>query len=173
MSEVWKDIPGYEGHYQVSNLGRIKSLKGNKIKILKSVSMKIGYTSVGLSLNGEVKLHYVHRLVAGLFIDKPKGKTVVNHLDGIKNNNQSSNLEWVTKAENEIHAYENGLISVGNNHPNAKLTESQVIRIRKMKSDGFSSQKIAELMGTTRQTVNDIVTFRSWRHVIGGESVNV
>lgn len=99
--EIWKDIAGYEGLYQVSNFGRIKSLR-SKI-ILASLSSKSGYCYVGLAKNGMNKQKSVHRLVALAFIPNSENKPEVNHIDGNKHNNTVKNLEWVTKSENMKH----------------------------------------------------------------------
>ena len=93
MDEIWKDKKDYEGHYQVSNLGRVKSIKFGKEIILKQ-KIRGGYYSVGLSKNGIVKTYYVHRLVAEAFIDNPNNYKEVNHKDECKSNNIVSNLEW-------------------------------------------------------------------------------
>ena len=103
MQETWKDIEGYEGMYQVSNLGRVKSLKRKSVtqeKIIKGTNNGNGYTRV--SLNN--KLHYVHRLVADAFIPKIEGKDFVNHKDEVKSNNNVDNLEWCTNQENINHS---------------------------------------------------------------------
>lgn len=120
--EIWKDIKGYEGLYQVSNLGRIKSLdrkvktgiKYNEYKISKSKILKLnqkrnGYLSVDLSKENTVKTISVHRLVALNFIPNPENKEEVNHINAKKYDNRVENLEWVTKEENKKHAKLNKL----------------------------------------------------------------
>lgn len=117
-NEIWKDIEGYEGLYQISNYGRIKSLEKyiksgiknskkvkRKEKILKIQENRYGYNYVNLSKNSEHKYKTIHRLVAQAFIPNPQNKPQVNHIDGDKTNNCISNLEWCTSSENEIHAY--------------------------------------------------------------------
>lgn len=102
MKEMWKDIPGYEGLYQVSNLGNIRSLKyagGNKVKLLKQATTN-GYKQVQLSKNGKGKNHLVHRLVAIAFIPNPNNLPVVNHKDENPSNNNVDNLEWCTQEYN-------------------------------------------------------------------------
>ena len=118
--EYWKDIPNYEGLYQVSNLGRVKRLESavwngykyvsKKEHILKPHTNTHGYPSVILCKNGKHhKNHRVHRLVAQAFIPNPQNKIDINHINGIKTDNRVKNLEWVTRSENLIHAFKTGL----------------------------------------------------------------
>lgn len=116
-NEIWKDIIGYKGHYMVSNLGRIKSFKRKKEgAILKLQKTHEGYMHIGLSLNGAKKTLMVHRLVGFAFIKNPNNKPCINHKDGIKDNNNLSNLEWVTKSENTRHAHSIGLFYKNKKH---------------------------------------------------------
>ena len=112
MQEIWKDIKGYEGLYQVSNLGRVKSLPHGRTKgcILRPWNNK-GYQVVGLWEGTPSKMRKlsVHRLVAEAFISNPENKPCINHIDGIRNNNNITNLEWVTPSENTQHAVDTGL----------------------------------------------------------------
>lgn len=100
--EIWKDIIDYEGYYQVSNLGNIKNIKTNKI--LTGDVNNIGYRRVIL-YNPVKKRFFVHRLVALHFCEGAAEDLVVNHIDGNKLNNKAENLEWVTRSENDLHAY--------------------------------------------------------------------
>lgn len=111
MEEIWKDIKGFEGLYQVSNLGRVKSLK--KDIIMKPSKHREGYLYYILRKQGR-KTFKAHRLVAITFIPNPESKPEVNHKDGNKKNNSADNLEWLTRSENAIHAKENNLIPRGN-----------------------------------------------------------
>ena len=114
-SEIWKDIKGYEGLYQVSNFGRIRSLtrqveNGKGLYVRNGQEMKQAYSSTGYKIvalckDGKRKMFKVHRLVAIAFIDNPLNKKEVNHIDGNIENNLMENLEWVTHRENIIHAY--------------------------------------------------------------------
>ena len=110
--EIWKDIEGYEGLYQISNLGRVKSLKhiivrNNGVKqtfqekILKTpLCKKTGYPMVCLWFMGKEKRYSVHRLIAQAFIPNPENKPEINHINTIRNDNRIENLEWVTRTEN-------------------------------------------------------------------------
>lgn len=112
MQETFKDIPGYEGKYQVSNLGKVKSLpkkrgfgKGYTCKeLILKPSLNMGYPAIVLC-NGINKLITIHRLVAITFIPNPKNKKTVNHKNGIKTDNQVDNLEWATQLENNLHSF--------------------------------------------------------------------
>lgn len=123
--EIWKDIPSYEGQYQVSSFGRVKSLERKvpnghvfmKVpeRILSPGMGTSGYYEVSLCKNGKVKRYKIHRLVARTFLENPTAKREVNHKDGCKTNNVVSNLEWVSSSENSFHAYKIGLRKANNN----------------------------------------------------------
>jgi len=113
MEEVWKDIIGYEGLYKINNKGIVISLRRNKVMS----QMKQGdYLCVGLNFKGKQIRLLLHRLLAIHFIPNPENKPMVNHKDGNKNNNNLSNLEWVTGTENNFHAFENGLYKNEKSH---------------------------------------------------------
>ena len=128
--EEWKDIPNYEGLYQISNLGRIKSLekmlknkngyRKSEEKILIPQRRKNGYLKVELYKNGQRKTFMIHRLVGEAFVFKPENKCEINHKDGNKENCCVSNLEWITHSENMQHAVEKGLVLKGGNNDRAK-----------------------------------------------------
>ena len=120
MTEIWKDIQGYEGLYQISNLGRVKSLSREvktgvfgravstriiKEHILKGRFDKDGYYTIYLSHKGKAIQYKIHRLVAIAFLEPIEGKELVNHINGIKNDNRLNNLEWCTNKENLTHAH--------------------------------------------------------------------
>lgn len=122
MTEIWKDIKDYEGLYQVSNLGRVKSLdhyvkhpKGSlrliKERILKPFLQKTGYLIVTLSKNNIKTSYNVHRLVAEAFVYNPYNKMCINHLNKNRTDNRADNLEWCTYKENNNWSNHNELVS--------------------------------------------------------------
>lgn len=129
MKEIWKDVKEYEGLYQISNLGNVKSLdryiiNKNRDKQYfpgKYLSQGIGdnYLKVTLSKNNKQRTFRIHILVARAFIPNPENKPEVNHIDGNKKNNKVNNLEWNTRSENELHAYKNGLAKPSNKQKQA------------------------------------------------------
>lgn len=113
--EIWKDIPGYEDLYQASNLGRIRSIprKGTKTKNIHIIKYNTKnskhYCHCGLCKNGKSKTISVHRIIALTFMPNPDNLPQVNHIDGNKENNKVSNLEWISNLENIKHSYKIGL----------------------------------------------------------------
>ena len=128
--EVWKPIVNYEGLYEVSNLGNVRGVdrldpigRISRGKIFSTKATK-NYITVRLSKCGNIKTFRIHRLVAEAFIPNPDGKPCVNHIDGNKQNNHVSNLEWCSYSENMKHAYKNGLCE-----PQRKLTDEDIQEI--------------------------------------------
>ena len=105
-TEIWKPIKGYEGLYEVSNLGRVKSVARNMIRKT-YIKKDKGYEIIMLCKNGRGKNHSVHRLVAEAFIPNPYGKREINHKDYNRANNNVANLEWVTRVENIVYSLPN------------------------------------------------------------------
>lgn len=170
--EVWKDIKNYEGLYQVSNFGRVKSLRKirgiqiQKEKILTSQLVKGGYYRVNLCKNGKCKCYLVHRLVAEAFI--PEHFTV-NHKDGDKSNNTVDNLEWVTQKENNIHAYNTGLKPYGTQRADSKLTEQQVKEIRKVYipfDKNYGTRALARKYNVHPTIIQRVVNYNSYKNVL-------
>jgi hypothetical protein len=110
--EEWRDVHGFEGLYQVSNLGRVKSFHRKKEKIINPAVDNVGYLHVSLyrHIKGLHRCITVHQLVAELFLGKPVENREINHKDGNKQNNTSENLEYVTHKDNMIYARDNGLV---------------------------------------------------------------
>ena len=127
MKEIWKDIKDYEGLYQVSNFGNVKSLTRNGTKggLIKLVN-RHGYLRARLWKNKVLQTIGVHRLVAQAFTPNIYDKEQVNHIDGNKLNNNANNLEWVSHSENMEHAYNNGLVKT---KKVAQIKDGKVIKI--------------------------------------------
>lgn len=115
MEEIWKEIDGYEGYFEVSNLGNFRSkdriirYKQNGMRLYPGKSLKTdsgveGYQRITLMKEGIKQRYMCHRLVAQMFIPNPENKPFVNHINGIKYDNRACNLEWCTQSENEIHS---------------------------------------------------------------------
>lgn len=147
--EEWKDIVGFEGVYQVSNEGRVRSLYGNhkaREKILRLYTNKSNYWRVHLCSFGKDKRFLVSRLVAQAFIPNPDNLPQVNHIDGNKNNNTIGNLEWITMSNNLKHAFKLGL----QDNRGEKAPHSTVYKIYKkerwnsVNSDIPESEKIGQ-----------------------------
>ena len=163
-TEVWVDIKGYEGLYQISSLGQVKSLgrfRHNQWKVTKRwvpdtiLSTQLtfdGYVSLKLSKDGKSIRHRVHRLVAIAFIKNPFNKQQVNHINCIKTDNKVENLEWSTQSENQIHASLNGLKQL-------KLNSEDVIAIR---NDKRTLAEVAKDYDIAFQTVSEIKNRKIW-----------
>ena len=164
MQEIYKDIVGYEGLYQVSNLGNVKSLKYGKERILKSAINSKGYVVVVLCKNLKCLTKKVHRLVAMAFIPNTENKEQVNHINGIKTDNRVENLEWCTQSENIQHGYNNGLFKSkkGEFHNLAKLLNKQVLDIRK---DNRTIKTIALDYNVSVNIIYSIKNYKTWKHI--------
>ena len=139
MNEVWKAVKGYEGLYEISNTGKVKSLI--KERLLKPWEHKKGYLVVKLTKDKSHKEFKIHRLVAQAFIPNIDNKEQVNHIDGNKHNNYVENLEWCNDAENRMHAYKNGL---------RKMEE--LIEVEMVSIDGNFIDKFPSISEASRRT---------------------
>ena len=157
--EIWKDIKDYEGLYQISNYGNVKSLPKErrnrrgiyiqKEKLLSLTNTSTGYKKVELVKDGKRKGFKVHRLVAQAFIPNPDEKPQVNHIDGDKTNNYVDNLEWATASENSIHAYNTGL-----NSNKKELNENEIVS---MYMNGITKEDIAKQYGVSNAVIKRIL----------------
>lgn len=185
VNEEWRDILGFEGFYQVSSLGRVrsldryvhhpaggKSLMKGQLRVL-GLDPK-GYWTVRLCNQSEGKsiTKKVHRLVAMAFVDGYFEGAHINHKDGCKTNNLPSNLEFITQGENQRHAYAIGLkkkggvsVLTGEDHLGAKLKASDIPVIRERHSSGDSIKAIAADYGVTPSNIICIVKRKSWSHI--------
>lgn len=173
-NEIWADIPDYEGLYQVSNMGRVRSLdrlvKGAKGldyrikgKITKKSKNHLGYIKVRLHKDGVRKEFSLHRIVAFSFVLNLQSKKEVNHIDGNKLNNSASNLEWCTRSENMKHAFKTGLVSnKGENAPGSKLSNTDIFFIR---SSIDGCVKLSKVFNVTPATISSIKKRKSWAHI--------
>lgn len=164
--EVWKDVKGFDGLYQVSNYGQVKRLAKKvyqksgvyatyKTKILKQETVK-GYKRVSLSKENLVTRITVHRLVALTFIENNENKPQVNHIDGDKTNNHVCNLEWCTANENEKHSYL-FLGKITNGIKSRKINIKDLPLIKQMYLDGFIQKEIAFKFNVSETTIQNIL----------------
>lgn len=165
MQEIWKDIPGYEGKYQISNFGNVMSLhfrSSNKKKILKPIKKNnYGYLQVNLSKNGKHKITMIHRLVAKAFIPNPENKPVINHLDSNPSNNRADNLEWCTQQENIKYGYSYGnmvpsrpmLGRTGSKSPNSKPVLQIDISTNNVICEFSSIKEAGEILGIMPENI--------------------
>lgn len=181
--EKWKPIFGYEGMYEVSNLGRVRSLDryinidsckgGNQYQkgfispmktiFRKGVVLKDRYYNNYSSIQLSRKSYKVHRLVAECFIKNPFNKPHVNHIDNNPRNNKVDNLEWVTRSENIQHAVKQNRMTNGENIWQSKLTENDIKKIRKSK---LPIKELVKIYNVNRRQIYRIKSKIQWKHVI-------
>lgn len=179
--EIWKDISGYIGQYQISNYGNVRSLsrtitierkhktysKHYVGQLIKKRITRYGYIAVNLKLRSKTSSFQVHRLVAKAFLIKRENADQVNHIDLNKKNNHVSNLEWVTSKENIHHAKLNGAVFYvrGERSGLAKINSEKVKNIRKMAKNGFTIASISRLFKLSPQHTANIINKKSWAHI--------
>ncbi len=159
--EEWKDIKGFEYLYQISNLGRVKSLR--KSKIMTPARHTSKYLKQGLFKDKKQKGFYLHRLVADYFChnDDPENKTQVNHINGDHKYNRACNLEWCTPSENIRHGVDAGRVNNIKKGRNTKrFNEKEAATIAILELDGYSINKIAEYLGRSRTSISSFMNGR-------------
>lgn len=167
----WKDIPGYEGHYQASHDGfirsvtkRVKQHSGSTQlktgKILSPAIDRLGYVKVALSRENKLRAFTVHRLVALTHLPNPNGYKELNHKDGNKRNNHIDNLEWCNRTHNITHAVRTGLLvhKTGDDNFGTMFKKAEHHRILKMHSDGLTAPAIAKILGCSYSTIYRITS---------------
>ena len=151
-------------NYSISNKGELFNRDGDKLFLrLNRGGYIVGY----YWNNNKQKVFSIHREVAKAFIPNPENKPQVNHIDGNKQNNDVSNLEWVTNSENQLHAYQLGLNKAvkGCLHHNSEITEAQAEEICKMFEGGYRNCDVVRITGVSADTVKNIKARKSWVHV--------
>lgn len=165
-SEEWRAVPDFEGLYEVSSLGRIRSLYFDPPRLCAFSADKSGYPIVQMNKNGRRICKVVHRLVCRAFHGEPTAlHKEAAHLDGNRTNPAASNLKWCSKAENHSHKRAHGSHGAGEKHPRALLTEADVYRIIARIAVGERDSTIAADFGVKPRTINGIARGKAWRHL--------
>lgn len=176
MEEQWKSIPETDDLYEVSDQGRVRSKDRysnnrwrpilRKGRVLVATGDGCGYLGILIFKNGKRKSAKIHRLVAELFLNKAPGLQV-NHIDGDKNNNRATNLEWITHAENMKHAVSSGLITTTKRKKadklRRKLSDSDVLEIRSLSQQGVTRTAIAKIYGVSQPTISHLLLGKTYR----------
>ena len=170
--EVWKDVLGYEGFYEVSDQGRVRSLPrtvpsrgGTRVspgRIRKLVPKSNGYLTVTLSKHGRIKCCHVHQLVMEVFIGPCPDGHEVCHYNGDKTNNNLKNLRYDTRSANRSDGKRLGRDNSGERNGHSKLTYQQVHDIRRRVAAGETQRKLASEYGVAFQTINKVVRRETW-----------
>lgn len=161
-NEIWKDIPGWVGLYEVSNLGRVRNRHG---LILKPRVQWTGYNTAALSRNGRARQFMVHRLVCAAFIGPRPERYDVNHIDGDRLNNSVENLEYVTRSQNQLHRRVTGTAALGEMNGRSKLTAENVIEIRKQRAAGVKRITLASRYRVSVYLITKITSREIWNHI--------
>jgi len=171
--EIWKAIPDFPG-YEVSDQGGVRSYRltgkrthklANHPKILRPLWSQDGYKRAALSKDG--KLHYfsVHRLVLEAFVGPCPPGMQACHNDGKPINCYVNNLRWDTIKNNHNDKHKHGTVIYGERNGRVKLTENQIIEIRKLATQGYSTIELGEMFSVTHQNINRIIKYLTWKHI--------
>lgn len=166
----WKYVSGLGNKYKIYFDGRVESVEFGKHKkppqFLRPYITKKGYLRICIGPRNNRKSFCIHRLIGEYFIPNIKRLPEINHKDGNKLNNEISNLEWVTRIENEKHAWRNGLKKpmCGERHSQAKLTWTKVLKIRKLwNSGGYTQARLGKFFGVNDNTIHNVVNYKTWK----------
>ena len=163
--EIWKNVVGYEDEYEASSLGNIRRKRNN----LKTRVGSSGYIYLSLSKNGTTTTKLAHRVIAEAFLENKEDKEQVNHKDCNKENNNISNLEWNTRAENRDHAIMNGRErdQRGEKNNMSRLTKEDVLHIRRLINEGVTAYKVHKehYPHIHQQTIYGIKQRRIWKWI--------
>lgn len=161
----WRGIKEFEKRYKISNLGQVKSLIGEEERIMKPSDNGSGYLAIAIRKSKKYIGKLIHRAVAEAFIENPKNKEYVNHIDGEKYNNSVENLEWVTPSESMDHSYIIGLHKSGENRWNSKLSTNDVKKIRiSCKKEDVTQKSLAKKYGVSCALICRIVNNKQRKH---------
>jgi hypothetical protein len=167
VGEEWRDVVGYEKRYEVSDRGRLRTVRTGRVH--KGALNADGYITVRLTLQpGKTQTHYLHRLVCLAFHGPPPTpEHVVNHVSGKKLDCRPRNLAWTTRAENTAHARALGLLvgPRGTRNANAKLTDEVVVTLRRRSVGGTTYAQLGRELGVAGATVYRAVCGHTWKHV--------
>lgn len=182
--EQWLPIVGYEGYYEVSDRGRVRSLDREVVytdgrvywyrgKILKcNVNKTNGALMVHLYKGCNRQAHTVHRLVLNAFCPTSNNSLEVNHKNGNRADNSLNNLEWCTRQENMKHGFETGLINnTGTNHGNNVYSDLQIKEAKVMLMNGYSLGQIETKTGVKKATLHQIKAKKQWNHIVIGDDL--
>lgn len=173
IKEKWKDVIGYEGKYQVSNYGQVKSLASidvnGKLRRGKLMAPQdtARYPKVVFK-RGKPTMKYIHRLVLEAFSGPCPPNCEARHLDGNRLNNSLINLEWGTRKDNQADRIKHGTDMRGENHPNTTLKTGQVVQVRSLSGLGWTYKELAEEFGVSIPAIGRIVRRESWSHIPPG-----
>jgi hypothetical protein len=178
MEEIWKPIADYEGLYEISNYGRIKSLlywHGTNERILKSMKDKNGYLYIVLYKDNINKKYKIHRLVLETFVGPCPSGMQCCHNDGKPDNDFVENLRWDTLKNNHKDKIKHGTYNrppkfIGSELWNSKLNDNKIIEIRKMFKNGVRIKDICRLFNLSHGCISHVVHNRTWKHVKGKEN---
>ena len=178
MDEIWKEIPGFEGHYEVSSKGAVRSLnrrnaygRNRRGKLLKLTTHPQGYKRVTLCKDGIHFERRVHVLMLEAFVGPRPTNYDACHTNDIPDDNRLENLRWDSKSQNRLDSVRNGTHAVsfrpqiGQKHYKAKVSDADVLRIREALLFGADRKDISSTHGISLNSVHQIATRRSWRHL--------